>query len=66
MPTVPVLVSADDMTNKILPGSIPDHKGSGDSRNVNCSLVFKHPLQMNQLLLEHHTHHVCSVIAQHL
>ena len=41
---IPVVVSADDMTNEILPGSTPSRKDGGGSRNVSRSLVLETPI----------------------
>ena len=39
-----MVVSADDMTNEILPGSTPSRKDGGGSRNVSHSLVLETPI----------------------
>ena len=39
-----VVVSADDMTNEILPGSTPNCNNGGGSRSVSCSLVLETPI----------------------
>ena len=41
---IPVVVSADDMINEILPGSTPSHKDGGGSGNVSRRLVLETPI----------------------